>query len=415
MRLSLTNAPIGSAWPMASLYALRTGSTLPMTARRSRGPRGLSAPPSRSWTCCLPRTTWPDGLHVGFRQHPARRHGPVAPPVPLVHVLHPHLRELRDDVLPDLAGLGEVLHVRQESEDLVAARAPSGPELEAALGEVVQHGHALGHLRRMVHLWERVEDPCAEVDPLRRPGQIAQHDVVGREVRVLVEEVVLGDPRVLEAGPVGRLDELYLPHERRVLGPGSPSGGARDVALNEEAEFHRTVKRSRRGCEPTIHMLKYWFAGPVGLGERDTGAVDLVLAGHAPDLQRGLGEAQQARGADRIRREHATGHVDRERAADRGRPVLDHLPALAGLGEVVAFQPHGLVPAEGHVELGAVDLLTGLGDAGLAVDVGGAVRGTLRGDRVASGELHRLRAHRRAEDPGRRAAGLGRVLSTAGR
>ena len=36
--------------------------------------------------------------------------------------------------------------------------------------------------------------------------EVASDDVVGREVRVLVEEVVLGDPDVLEARLVGRLD-----------------------------------------------------------------------------------------------------------------------------------------------------------------------------------------------------------------
>ena len=48
-------------------------------------------------------------------------------------------------------------------------------------------------------------------------------------------------------------------------------------------------------------------------------------------------------------------------AAERGVAPLDHLPALAGLGDVVALEPHRLVPAERHVELGAVDLLERVG------------------------------------------------------
>ena len=51
-------------------------------------------------------------------------------------------------------------------------------------------------------------------------GEIPGHHVVGREVRVLVEEVVLGEPHVLEPGAIGRLDRGELVHERSVLGLG---------------------------------------------------------------------------------------------------------------------------------------------------------------------------------------------------
>ena len=49
----------------------------------------------------------------------------------------------------------------------------------------------------------------------------------------------------------------------------------------------------------------------VGVAERGAGAVDLVLAGLAAHLQRGLGEAQHARRADRVRRQHAARAVHR--------------------------------------------------------------------------------------------------------
>ena len=54
----------------------------------------------------------------------------------------------------------------EEAEDLVAARAAAGAELEAPVGEVVEHRDALGDLRRVVHLRQRVEDARAEVDAL---------------------------------------------------------------------------------------------------------------------------------------------------------------------------------------------------------------------------------------------------------
>ena len=125
-----------------------------------------------------------------------------------------------DDVLPDLPGAGQVLHAGEEAQDLVAARPPAGAELEAALGQVVEHGHPLGHLGRVVDLGQRVEDPRPQVDAIGGVGQVAEDHVVGRQVGVLVEEVVLGDPHVLEAGLVGRLDDLELVHEGVVLGFG---------------------------------------------------------------------------------------------------------------------------------------------------------------------------------------------------
>ena len=52
---------------------------------------------------------------------------------------------------------------------------------------------------------QRVEDARADVDALGGVREVAGDHVVGRQVRVLVEEVVLGDPHVLEAGLVGGL------------------------------------------------------------------------------------------------------------------------------------------------------------------------------------------------------------------
>ena len=55
----------------------------------------------------------------------------------------------------------------EEAEDLVAPGAAAGAELEAAVGEVVEHRHPLGDLGRVVDLGERVEDARAEVDAAR--------------------------------------------------------------------------------------------------------------------------------------------------------------------------------------------------------------------------------------------------------
>ena len=55
------------------------------------------------------------------------------------------------------------------------------------------------------------------------------------------------------------------------------------VAQNGDGDFDSTA------------MAKYWAIAAVGVAERDFGALDLVLAGLALHLQRGLGEADHAR------------------------------------------------------------------------------------------------------------------------
>lgn len=157
---------------------------------------------------------------------------------PLVLLLEEHLGELGDGLFPDLLGGVHVRDAGQESEDLVAARAAAGAELEAALGEVVEHGDLLGHLDRVVHGGERVEDAGAEVDALGGVGEVGEEHLVRRQVRVLLQEVVLGGPGVLEAGLVGLDDVLGLLDQRLVLCLGVDLGPRlRHVSLHEEPEF----------------------------------------------------------------------------------------------------------------------------------------------------------------------------------
>ena len=82
--------------------------------------------------------------------------------------------------------------------------------------------------------------PGADVDALGRVREVAADHVVGGDVRVLVEEVVLGDPHVLDAGAVGGLDRRELLLERVVLGVGiHVAQELRRVALDEQPELHR--------------------------------------------------------------------------------------------------------------------------------------------------------------------------------
>lgn len=156
---------------------------------------------------------------------------------PDVLVLEPHLRELGDGLFPDLLGVVHIGHTRYEPEDLVRASTASAAELEAVLGEMVEHGDLLGDLHGVVDLGERVEDAGAEVDPVGGVCEVAEVDVVGGEVRVLLQEVVFGGPGVLEAGPVGLDDVLGLLHQRLVLGERVGLGALAHVSLYKEPEF----------------------------------------------------------------------------------------------------------------------------------------------------------------------------------
>ncbi len=96
----------------------------------------------------------------------------------------------------------------EKTKDLVAARAAASAELHPPERQVVQHRHPLGQLGRVVDLGKGIEDARTEVDPLCRASEVAEHDVIGGQVGVLVEKVVLGRPDVFETGPVGGLRVL---------------------------------------------------------------------------------------------------------------------------------------------------------------------------------------------------------------
>ena len=88
-------------------------------------------------------------------------------------------------------------------------------------------------------------------------------------------------------------------------------------------------------------MAKYCGGAAVGVADRGADAVDLVLAGLAPHLQRRLGEAQHARtrrsGSTTARRRSTlTGQL----AADLGLALLGQLPAVAQRRRSPRFSIH---------------------------------------------------------------------------
>src|SRR5881628_2588802 len=108
------------------------------------------------------------------------------------------------------------------------------------------------------------------------------------------------------------------------------------------------------------------------LAERRPRAVHLMRAGAAHHLEGRLAEAQHAGSADRVRAQHAARWVDRQMRADLLLAAVDDLPALADVAEAKVLEPHRFEPGERDVDLGGVDLLPRVLDAGAVVDGLGA-------------------------------------------
>ena len=127
------------------------------------------------------------------------------------------------------------------------AGAATGAELDSTLGHVVEIGDALGELRRVVHRRKRVEDATADVDARRLRREIAGDNVVRGQMRVLVEEVVLGDPDELEAGLVGGDDGLEVLEDHVMLGLRVVlAATVGHVVLDEQTELHGRSSRCFR-------------------------------------------------------------------------------------------------------------------------------------------------------------------------
>jgi hypothetical protein len=63
----------------------------------------------------------------------------------------------------------------------------AGAELDAAVGEQVEHGDALGDAGRVVVLRRQVDDAVAEADALRALAAGREEDLGSRGVAVLLE------------------------------------------------------------------------------------------------------------------------------------------------------------------------------------------------------------------------------------
>ena len=138
-----------------------------------------------------------------------------------------------------------VAHALTERMELYRPLSLAEPELHAPAREEIERRHALGHANRVVG--GELHDAVAEPDALRALARGAEKDFRRRAMGVLLEEVVLDAPRVVEAEPIGELDLRERVLEELVLATFRPRSGK--LELVEDPEFHAVAAyRKWAGC-----------------------------------------------------------------------------------------------------------------------------------------------------------------------
>src|SRR5205823_6879159 len=79
-----------------------------------------------------------------------------------------------------------------------------GPEVGPSTGDEVEHRDAFGDSRRMVERWWCLHDAMAEADAFGALRHRGEEHLRRARVAVLLEEVVLHFPHVMEAEGVGK-------------------------------------------------------------------------------------------------------------------------------------------------------------------------------------------------------------------
>ena len=133
-------------------------------------------------------------------------------------------------------GVALAQRIDLEAGELGLARRLAAAELDPAVGDEVEHRHPLGGARRVVELRGGEDDAVAETDLRRALAAGGEEHLRRRGVAVLLEEVVLDLPHVLDAEPVGELDLLERVLDQRLLAGVVPRPA--HLVLVEDAELH---------------------------------------------------------------------------------------------------------------------------------------------------------------------------------
>ena len=259
------------------------------------------------------------GLLVRLGQHGPGRHREELALVAEA-LLHPHLRDRVDELVPALLRL---VGVGPEAAELGPRGRAAGAELEAAAGEDVEHGGPLGDADRVVELRDADDDAVADPDVLRLHGAGGEEQL-GRRA-------VASTPRGSGARPP-------TPSRSRARRPGGPARArsgtpgarlsrvprTRYRQLVEDAELHTRlqVDEGRRRAPP---VAPQYGRNAAQLRSRSS---------RPPGLRSGHGVGGHG---GRVRRDRDDGRADRRarrrrrtrRARVRSPAVRDGRPSRA--------------------------------------------------------------------------------------
>ena len=126
------------------------------------------------------------------------------------------------------------------------------PPVHAAARHQIERGDALGDPGRRIVGGRHQHDPVTEPDAPRALGGRGQEHLGRRGVRVLLEEVVLDLPGVIDAQAIGQLHLVQRVLEEPELGALLPRTG--QLMLVEDPEFHARSSPSI-GAEETRSRL----------------------------------------------------------------------------------------------------------------------------------------------------------------
>ena len=246
---ALTASPIGTP----SVAERRVVVVDPVAAlprgRRTRT-RARRCPSARRGGSCRGGCTRPTpagAASARLRHDVARRHRDVLAGVAGERRLGHAPQRDPQPFLPHLALLDRV---DQEPAELGLRRRLAGAEVGAAVRHEVEHRDALGDAGRVVERRRRLHDAVPEPDALRALRRGGEEHLGRARVRVLLEEVVLDLPHVVDAERVGELDLLERVLDQLVLGvrrPTAAAAGARRRCRTSRRAPRRVGRRRARG------------------------------------------------------------------------------------------------------------------------------------------------------------------------
>ena len=138
-------------------------------------------------------------------------------------------------------------------------------ELHPAVGHEVEGGDALGHPGRVIEPHRQLDDAVPEPDAPRALAGRGQEHLGGGRVRVLLEEVMLDLPHVVEAELVGQLDLLQRVLQEPVLGALGPRAGQLELVEDPESHEARADEASGLELEHGVHQALHH--GAIALGQ----------------------------------------------------------------------------------------------------------------------------------------------------